>query len=289
MHLRTRASLIAVVVISLAAFASACGGRVAVGPLGASYEYEEDLTLSLDGSATLVVNASIPALVALRGLPLNTDLRTRVDQLKEQLRSLYSSEHSRVGRISNWTRGGRRFVGIHVTVIDIRRLPAVAPFSWSAYDLHEEGDQVVFRQRLKPASPPGAVAAAGLTGDELIAFRLHLPARIRFQNARYLDRDESRPTARGNIVTWEQRLRERALGKPIAYAEDRTPDVMEVRMDRTSILYRTLWLFAIAFAAALLVIAGLIWLTVRRGRRTGDPRPASTTVPSSPESSSHPH
>ena len=35
-------------------------------------------------------------------------------------------------------------------------------------------------------------------------------------------------------------------------------------MDRQSILYRTLWLFGIAFLAALLVIGGLIWLTMRR-------------------------
>lgn len=265
MPLRTRAALIAVIAIGIAAIASACGGRGG-GPLGPAYEYEEDLKLSLDGSATLVVNASIPALVALRGLPLNTDLRARADQLKEQLRAIYSSDVTSVGRISNWTRGGRRFVGIHVTVTDVRRLSGVAPFSWATYELRQEGDQVVLRHRLsKPASAPDALAAAGLTGDELVAFRLHLPARIRFQNSRYLEKDESRPTARGNIVTWEQRLRERLLGKPIAYAEDRTPDVMEVRMDSQSILYRTLWLFGIAFLAALLVIAGLIWLTVRRG------------------------
>ena len=269
MPLRTRAALIAVIAIGIAAIASACGGRSGGGPLGPAYEYEEDLTISLDGSATLVVNASIPALVALRGLPLNTDLRTRADQLREQLRAIYSSDQTRVGRISNWTRGGRRFVGIHVTVTDIRKLTAVAPFSWATYELREEGDQVVLRQKLsKPAAALDSLAAVGLTGDEVVAFRLHLPARIRFQNSRYLEKDESRPTARGNIVTWEQRLRERLLGKPIAYAEDRTADVMEVRMDRQSILYRTLWLFGIAFVAALLVIAGLIWLTVRRGAVT---------------------
>jgi len=41
---------------------------------------------------------------------------------------------------------------------------------------------------------------------------------------------------------------------------------MEARMDRQSILYRTLWLFAIAFGAAIVVLAALIWWTVRRGR-----------------------
>ena len=260
-----RAALLAMVV---AAVASACSGRAGVA-LGTEYEYEEDLTLSLDGSATLVINTSIPALVALRGLPLDTDLKARADALKEQIRTIYASDNTRVGRISNWSRRGRRFVGIHLNVSDIRALPKTAPFSWTAYDLREEGHQVIFRQTLSKPATSGALPA-GLTGDEIVAFRLHLPARIRFQNSRYLDRDESRPAARGNILTWEQRLRERVQGKPIAYAEDRRPDVMEVRMDRESILYRTLWLFGIAFAAALFFIGGLIWLTIRRGGGEGD-------------------
>ena len=46
----------AAVAIVLAALVAACNGRS--GPLGPEYEYEEDLTLSLTGSGTLVVNAS---------------------------------------------------------------------------------------------------------------------------------------------------------------------------------------------------------------------------------------
>ena len=263
MHSRWRTALIAVLMAAMAAAMSACSGR-AGGPLGTEYEYEEDLTIRLDGSATLVVNASVPALAALRGLPLDPALNARADELKTQIRGLYASDVTRVGRISNWTRRGRRFVGIHLSVSDLRALSRVAPFSWATYDLHQEGEQFVFRQTLSKPANPGALTA-GLTGDEIVAFRLHIPARIRFQNSRYLEKDESRPAARGNIITWEQRLRERLQGKPIAYAEDRTPDVMEVRMDRQSILYRTLWLFGIAFVAAMLVIAGLIWLTMRRG------------------------
>jgi hypothetical protein len=257
----------AVVAIMLAAFAGACNGPR--GPLGPAYEYEEDLTLRLDGSATLVVNASIPALVALRGLPLNPDPRARGDELKKQIQNLYTSPSTTVGRINTWTRQGRRFAGIHLTVTDIRSLAQTAPFSWARIELRENGSQVVFRQTLsKPQSPSDVLAKAGLTGSEVVAFRLHLPARIRFQNSHYLDRPESRPASRGNILTWEQRLGQRLEGKPIAYAEDRTSDVMEVRMDRESILYRTLWLFGLAFLAALLVIAGLIWLTMRRGAGT---------------------
>jgi len=263
MPLRTRAAL---VTIAVAIVLGACHGQR--GPLGTEYEYEEDLTLRLDGSATLVVNASVPALVALRGLPLNPELRTRGDQLKKQIQDVYASPYTKVGRISNWTRHGRRYVGIHLTVSDVRELSKVAPFSWAKYELREDGEQVVFRETLsKPAGQAGdALARAGLTGNEVVAFRLHLPARIRHQNSHYLDRPDSRPASRGNILTWEQRLGQRLDGKPIAYAEDKTSDVMEVWMDRQSILYRTLWLFGLAFFAALLVIAALIWLTIRRGR-----------------------
>ena len=250
----------AVIVFALALVA--CAGR---SPLGPDYEYEEDLTLSMDGSARLTVNTSIAALNALRGMTLDTDAGARTDQLRDQVRAAYESPYTTVGRISTWTRHGRRFVGIHLSVPDIRELPKAAPFSWAKYDLRANGESVTFRQTLSKPPAPRA-PPTGWRGDEIVAFRLHLPARIRFHNSHYLDRPESRPAARGNILTWEQRLGQRLEGKPIAYAEDTTSDVMEVRMDRKSILYRTLWLFGIAFAAALLVIGGLIWLTIRRGR-----------------------
>jgi hypothetical protein len=251
-------------VLALALVITACSGRGG-SPLGPQYEYEEDLTLRMDGSATLVVNASVAALVVLRGLDLPTDIKSRADQLKEQVRAIYSSDQARVTRVSTWTRQGRRFVGVNLRIDNIRTLPAAAPFSWAAYDLREQGEEVIFRQRMSKPASTRSLQEVGLTGNEIVAFRLHLPARIRFQNSRWLDRDESRPAARGNIITWEQRLEDRWKGQPIAYAEDKTSDVMEARMDKESILYRTLWLFGLAFAAALLVLAGLIWFTMRRG------------------------
>ena len=271
MHLRMRAALPAIVVI---AAVTACSGR---GPLGPEYEYEEDLTLSLDGSATVVVNASVPALVVLHGLRLNTDLRTRADQLKDEVRAIYSSPVAQVVRINTWSRHGRRFVGIRLKIADIRALPQSAPFAWSRYDLHEEGDQVLYKHALTRApARTGPVPDVGWKGNELVAFRLHLPARIRFHNSRDLETNATRQASRGNILTWEQRLTDRVAGAPIGYAEDKTPDVMEVRMDRKSILYTTLWLFGFAFLAAVLVLGGLIWLTIRR-------------APADPGPSSHPH
>ena len=44
------------------------------------YEYEEEVFLALDGSATVYVNASVPALVALRGFALPLDPNARLDR-----------------------------------------------------------------------------------------------------------------------------------------------------------------------------------------------------------------
>src|SRR5262245_43376075 len=88
--------------------ASGCGGTFAK-----QYEYEEDVYLDLDGSATIMVNASIPALVALRGFDLETGPRARVD--RELIRKLYTSPAATVTRVSRpWRRHGRRFIQIRL-------------------------------------------------------------------------------------------------------------------------------------------------------------------------------
>jgi hypothetical protein len=251
MRFGTRAALVSVLLVT-AGLATGCGAN---GLLGTEYEYEEDLTLSLDGSATLVVNASIPALVALRGIDLNTDPHARLDL--EKIRQLYTSPFAQVSRVTQWTRARRRFVGIRLQVSDIRNLPKTAPFSWSTYSLHPKGAELEFVQTVgRSAFRPGTMTNAGWTGGELVAFRLHLPSRINFHNARDVQSNEPRDVQRGNIVTWEQQLSDRLEGVPLE---------LNARMDPRSILYRTLWLFGLAFLAAIAVLGFLIWLTMRRG------------------------
>ena len=260
MRFRTRAALLAVL---FAAAVARCGGGGTAAIFGPQYEYEEDLTLSLDGSATMIVNASMPALVVLRGLPLSIDPSTPVD--RDRVRQVYSSPYTQVTRVSTWTRAKRRFVGVTLRVPDIRALPKAAPFSWSSYDLRQENGLTVFRQTLgASAFKPGTMPSVGWTGSEIVAFRLHLPSRIEYQNSRTLDTDRPRGASRGNILTWEQHLADRLDNKPIAW-ENGVPGIMAVRMDSQSILYRTLWLFGLAFLAAVAVLALLIWLTMRRG------------------------
>jgi hypothetical protein len=258
MSLSARAAVLALVV--LAAAAGGCKGGV----FGKQYEYEEDLSLAVDGSATLVINASIPALVALRGLDL--DLSPSARDAKK-IREAYESPVTEVTRVSPpWRRAGRRFVQVRLTVKDIRKLSQVAPLSWSRYEFGPQNGHHVFEQKVgASALRPGTLRNVGWNGSELVAFRLHLPSRIIWHNSRDLDTNEPKTTARGNILGWEQHLADRLDGAPLD---------IKVEMESQSILYRTLWLFAGAFFAAVSLLAIVIWLTMRKGARDAATTPA---------------
>jgi hypothetical protein len=213
------------------------------------YEYDERVDLSLDGSAIVDVNASVPALVALRGAALDIDPEARLD--RQAIRSLYEAPGATVIRqLSSFRRHGRRFVHVQLAVNDIRRLPAVSPFSWSRYEFVRQDHAYRFIQDVGAAAKR-PVTDVGWRGDELVAFRIHLPSRIQFHNS-------ADGIERGNLLVWEQPLMDRLAGTPIR---------MEARMDTQSILYRTLWLFGTTFVAALALLALIVWWVARKGRR----------------------
>lgn len=261
MSLSARAALLAAVVFATAAAAGCKGGL-----LGKQYEYEEDMYLAIDGSATVIVNASIPALVALRGLEIDSDPSSRLDLKK--IKAAYESPITEVTRVSPpWRRRGRRFVQVRVKVKDVTKLSAAAPFSWSHYDLAAQSGHHVFEQKVgASALHAGTLRNVGWNGSEIVAFRLHLPSRILWHNSRDLDTNQPKDAARGNILGWEQHLTDRLDGVPLD---------IKVEMDSQSILYRTLWLFAGAFLAAVTLLALLVWLAMRRGA----PDIATTTGP----------
>jgi hypothetical protein len=231
-------------VLLVTALTSACGGGV----LKKEYEYEEELYLALDGSATLNVNASVPALVALRGADLDVDPRARID--RERVRALFAGPGVTVSRVSLARRDGRRFVHVSLDVEDVRRLPQVTAFAWSAYRFDRQGDVFEYRQVVR-GSAGKAVENVGWNGGELVAFRMHIPSEIPFHNA------PSRRVQRGNILEWEQPLPERLKGAELD---------IEVHMAPESILYSTLLLFGATIVAALLSFVLVIWGVSRRGR-----------------------
>jgi hypothetical protein len=212
------------------------------------YEYEEELYLGLDGSATLFVNASVAALVALRGLDLEVAPRARLDRAR--VRAAFEAPGVEVIRVSGSRRHGRRFVHVRIEAGDVRRLSRAAPLSWSAYTFDSQSDGFVFVQRVGDAAT-NDVPDVGWHGAELAAFRVHLPSRIRYHDA------PPGNLRRGNILVWEQTLVERRQGRPLH---------MEAHIDRESILRRTLLLFASTGVVVAVTFAAVIWWVARRGR-----------------------
>jgi hypothetical protein len=230
---------------------AACGGGASGsgGGLFRQYEYEEEVYLSLDGTATVYVHASLPALNALRGTSFATAPNAPID--REAVRAFFTTPVTRVsGQVNASRRTNRRFVHVELQVDDIRRLGEAAPFAWSNYDLKRDGNLVVYRQTVGPpvAVSRGGFDNTGWTGKEVVAFRLHLPSKIQYHNT-------GRDVGRGNILVWEQPLSERLRGTPL---------VLDARMDPESILYRTLWLFGWTFVAVAITFGFVIWWMVRR-------------------------
>ena len=235
------------IMVAAALVLSACAGRL----LKKQYEYEEELYLGLDGSATLNVNASVPALVALRGVDLNASPRARFE--RERIRAFYEGPGVTVTALNSSRRYGRRFVHMSMDIADVRSLQRLAPFAWSTYRFAREGDVYEFKQVV--GAPAGrSVSDAGWDGSELVVFRMHLPSKIAYHNA------PSHRTERGNILEWEQTLADRLRGTPIE---------IDVQMETQSILARTLLLFGATIVAAFATLAAIIWWVARRGRSEG--------------------
>ncbi len=240
------------------------------------YEYQEDVYLALDGSASVYVSASLPSLVALDGMDLPTDPRATIDRGK--IRAAFTAPGVTVSAIRTWRRWGRRFVTVGVDVEDIRRLSAATPFAKQVFEFGRVPSGYRFAEYLGPAvnRPVGDV---GWDGRELVGFRWHIASKIERHNTR----DEN--FLRGNILVWEQPLAKRLGGAPlIAPAADdpagmkRLPD-MEVVMEPTSILSGALWLFGVSAITALAVVALLLWWVASRGKRrlSGRPQGAAPT------------
>jgi hypothetical protein len=242
---RTWRAAALVVAAVTAALLTGCSGS----SLFRQYEYEEEIYLSLDGTATVYVNASLPALNALRGTAFDVLPGSRVD--RDAVRTFYTSPVTHVRQVSQSRRAGRRFVHVRMDVDDISRLAEAPPFHWSSYSLRREGDLYVFRQLVGSAAnkPVGDV---GWNGNELVAFRLHAPSKITYHNAGVGN------YRRGNILVWEQSLVDRLHGKPLA---------LDARMQTQSILYRTIILFGVSLLLVAATFAFVILAVLRGGKK----------------------
>jgi hypothetical protein len=167
------------------------------------------------------------------------------------VRAYYTTPNTHVTSVNSFRRSNRRFVSVRIEVDDVRRLGDAAPFAWSTYQFAKDETQYTYQQTIGAAGGRDA-GNAGWNGRELVAFRLHLPSKIRYHNTRGVE-------SRGNILTWEQPLADRLRGEPLS---------IEARIDTRSILYATLWLFGITFVVVAAAFAFVIWWVMRRGVET---------------------
>jgi hypothetical protein len=155
-------------------------------PFGRQYEYAERVYLSVDGAATVVIDASVPALVALRGVALDPAATAAID--RAALRTMFEKGGCHVDNIGQpWRRRGRRFVEVRVSTPDIRALAQCSLLSWSAYSLDQSGGALHYRQ-VVGAPTGGDPGQVNWDGSELVAFKLHLPSRVHEHNVRRLGR-----------------------------------------------------------------------------------------------------
>ena len=234
---------LAFALVLIAVLASiACGNVIA-----RKYEYEEEIFLALDGSATVYVNASVPALVALRGVALPLDPRARLD--RTVVRDLYETPVSQ--------RRQRHDVAPRRPPL---RAPAHRPCPTSAGSARRRrlrGQPIAIASRTGTFEfaqtmrrrPAKRWATSDGTASELMAVRLHLPSKVTFHNS------PSRRIERGNIVVWEQPLAERSKGTPLE---------VQARMETESILFRTLALFGAMGVLVVLTFIAAIWFVRSR-------------------------
>jgi hypothetical protein len=106
------------VALSAAVGLSACGGTGLV----RQYEYDEDIYLAIDGSATIYLNASVPALVNLHGMDLDIRPTANVDRAK--VRRLFWPGDARAASAAGGTSGGSSCgSGWRSTTSEARRRP----------------------------------------------------------------------------------------------------------------------------------------------------------------------
>ena len=113
---------------------------------------------------------------------------------RDQIRALFETPVTEVTRVSRpWRRNGRRFVQVRVEVPDIRRLSEARPVRVVARTSSTPGTaNTSTRRRSAPSAlKPGTLKNYGWDGSEIVAFRLHLPSKILFHNARDLETNET--------------------------------------------------------------------------------------------------
>lgn len=211
-----------------------------------AYEYEHEFWLDVDGSGTVYVTGRPALWAAFKGLPASDATSA---ESRRAVRELFERSGLRVRRVT-WThRKGRPYLFISADFDDVNRLAGTPAFPDLEISLRPSGDRLSLDGRWRrpdglPAAPPGDRGG-------LMAVRFHLPSRV------YEHRNAAEGLERGNIVAWRQDVSVAADGQPLPFG---------AVIDRRSILFSTVALFAGAIVLGLSAVALVVYLTFRKGR-----------------------
>jgi len=210
-----------------------------------AYEFEHEFWIRVDGSGSVTVTARPELWGAMKGLRASDD-----DAMRQAVRGVFESSGLRVRRVTLTHRAGRPYVFVSADFTDVNRLAGTPAFPDLALSLRPDGENLRLDGRW--ARPPGLPDVPFAARDGLMAVRFHLPSKV------YSHRNAFGGVERGNIVGWRETVAEGLAGRPLE---------LGALLDRRSILMSTVGLFAIAIAAALSMMAGVLWWVVRKGRK----------------------
>ena len=229
-----------------------------------TYEFEHEFWLKTDGSGSFVVTAPPWVWNAVKNVGQATNLDATVNE--ETVGALFQNPAFLRPRVKRVTRAGRPYITVAADFLDVNALIGTKAFPDLALALRPEGGRLrLFGVWRRPALSGTA------QGDDngLMAVRFHLPSEI------FSHRNASMGIERGNILSWRQDLSAGIAGSPI--------DLGAVVGTR-SVLSATLGIFGMAVLSGVSLMAVVLYLFARRGRRRR--RPSGTER--SGETGSHP-
>lgn len=214
----------------------------------ASYEYEHEIWLRVDGSGTINVTGRPALWTAFKSLPL--DPQGDPEVLKRTARQLFERSGLQVKRVTLTTRRGQRYLFVSADFRDVNRISYTPAFPDLRVGLRREAGRLQLDGSWQ--RPLEAVPGGEQDRDGLMAVRFHLPSKV------YGHRRASDGVERGNILGWRQETAAALDGGRLEFGAE---------MDERSILSSTVMLFAGAVVLAVLLLALGLWALVRRGRK----------------------
>jgi hypothetical protein len=210
-----------------------------------AYEYEHEFWLKVNGSGRVHVTGQPWLWNAFKGVGNAADPEASVTT--DAVRDLFARSGLRVRRVTLTRRDGRPYVFIAAEFDDVSKLPGTPAFPDLVIALQPDGERLrLWGEWRRPSEKP----VPGREAEGLMAVRFHLPSKV------YEHRNAAEGVERGNIVAWRQELRAALGGSALPFG---------AVMDRRSILWSTVGLFALAIAGALATLAAALYWFFRRG------------------------